>query len=140
MKTLAQTTQTTKATPADIFQLWADVNSWAEYDHGIEWAKLTDTFGAGGHYMLKPKGGPKVKAKILVADANSRFIDESQLPGAKLKFDHELSAQNGVTTVKLTMTISGPLSFIWAKILGKNQQSDLEASTANLIAKAEGKA
>ena len=38
------------------------------------------------------------------------------------------------------MSISGPLSFLWAKILGKNQQADLEKSTAKLIAKAEGKA
>jgi hypothetical protein len=35
------------------------------------------------------------------------------------------------------MTLSGPLSRLWAKILVKNQQADLEKSTANLIAKAE---
>lgn len=52
MITLAETHQTTAAKPADIFKLWADINHWAEYDEGIEWAKLTDTFAAGGHYLI----------------------------------------------------------------------------------------
>lgn len=137
MKTLAQTTQQTKATPEAIFKLWADINNWADYDHGIEWAKLTDSFTTGGHYTLKPKGGPKVKATILVVELNKRFVDVSHLIGAKLKFDHSITQQAGVNTVTVVMTISGPLSRLWVKILGKNQQADLEQSTANLIAKAE---
>ena len=137
MKILAQTTQSTQATPEAIFKLWADVDHWADYDEGIEWAKLTDTFSAGGNYTLKPKGGPKVKANILMVEPNKRFIDVSHLVGAKLKFDHAITHQEGVTKVTVVMTIGGPLSWLWIKILGKNQQSDLEKSTANLLAKAE---
>lgn len=137
MKTLAKTTQQTKALPEAIFQLWEDVDHWADYDHGIKWAKLTDTFSVGGHYTLKPKGGPKVKATILVVEPNECFIDMSHLPGAKLKFDHLITRQGEANTITISMTISGPLSWLWAKILGKNQQADLEQSTANLIAKAE---
>ncbi len=98
---------------------------------------MTDNFVAGGHYTLKPKGGPKVKATILTVEPNTRFIDVSHLPGAKLKFDHSLTREGEVNLVTIVMSISGPLSFLWAKILGKNQQADLEQSTANLIAKAE---
>ncbi len=137
MKILAQTTQQTTATSDAIFALWADIDHWADYDKGIEWAKLTDSFSAGGHYTLKPKGGPKVTATILVVEPNQKFIDVSHLPGADLKFDHIIRQEAGRTSVSLVMTISGPLSWLWAKILGKNQQSDLEQSTANLIAKAE---
>ncbi|MHB8181899.1 MAG: SRPBCC family protein [Acidithiobacillus ferrivorans] len=83
VKTLAQTTQQTKAKPEAIFNLWADVNNWADYDEGIEWAKLTDSFGAGGHYTIKPKGGPKVKATIFVVEPTKRFVDESHSPTSK---------------------------------------------------------
>ncbi len=137
MRTLAQTRQQTRTTPEAIFKLWSAVDNWAEYDQGIEWAKLTDSFSAGGHYTLKPKGGPKVKATILVVDPNTRFIDVSHLFGAKLQFNHKITEEDGNTVVSITMTIDGPLSWLWAKILGKNQQSDLEQSTANLITKAE---
>lgn len=138
MQILAQTTRQTKAKPEAIFALWADIDNWAAYDTGIEWSKLKDSFSAGGHYTLKPKGGPKVRATILVVELNKRFIDVSHLLGAELKFDHTITTQrSGTTTVGITMTISGPLGWIWKRILGKNQQSDLEQSTANLIAKAE---
>lgn len=137
MITIAQTSQQTKAKPAAIFALWADVDHWADYDKGIEWAKLTDRFATGGHCIIKPKGGPKVKATILVVEPNRRFIDISHLIGAKLKFDHIITQHTDKTTVSIEMTLIGPLSWLWAKILGKNQQADLEESTTNLVAKAE---
>lgn len=139
MITLASTTQTTNAKPSAIFALWADIDHWHEFDEGIEWAKLTTGFTAGGHYTIKPKGGPKVTADILIVEPNKRFADVSHLPGAKLHFDHRISQQNSKTTIEITMTLSGPLAWLWAKILGKNQQSDLEKSTASLIAKAENR-
>lgn len=139
MKTIAHTTQTTTATPQAIFALWADINNWATYDDGIEWAKTTDPFAVGSHYTIKPKGGPKVKATIEIVETDKHFVDVSHLPGARLAFDHKLSQQAGVTTVDLTMSLSGPLTWLWTRILGKNQQADLEKSTAKLIATAEGK-
>lgn len=134
---LAKTCQTTLAKPADIFNLWADIDHWADYDAGIEWAKLTDTFAEGGHYTIKPKGGPKVRATILAVETNRHFVDVSHLFGAKLTFEHVLTQQNDQTMVSITMTLHGPLAWLWAKILGKNQQADLEKSTGNLIKKAE---
>jgi len=138
MKILAQTTIKTSAGPETIFALWADVNHWSDFDHGIEWARLVGSFEAGGCYTIRPKGGPTVKATILVVEPYKTFVDVSHLPGAKLRFEHIIREQQGHSTVTITMSISGPLAWLWAKILGKNQQADLEKSTASLIAKAEG--
>jgi len=137
MITLAQTTQSTTASPQAIFALWADINNWVTFDPGIEWAKLDAPFAVGSPYVLKPKGGPTVKATILEVEPNKRFVDVSHLLGAKLRLVHEITQQNSVAMVSVTMIMSGPLQWVWAKILGKNQQADLEESTANLIAKAE---
>ncbi len=57
--------------------------------------------------------------------------------GARLKFDHVINHENGHTAVNIIVTIGRPTGWLWAKILGKNQQSDLERSTRNLIKKAE---
>lgn len=137
MITLAKTTQKTVAKPSAIFALWADVNHWADYDHGIEWAKLEGNFVEGSVYTIKPKGGPKVHATILTITPNHTFVDVSHLFGAKLRFDHVITQSDHATTVSVTMTLSGPLAGLWVKILGKNQQADLEQTTKDLIAKAE---
>jgi hypothetical protein len=137
MKTLAQTTQITNAKPEAVFALWRDVNNWANHDEGIEWAKLIDLFGEGGRYVIKPKGGPKTKATIVTVIENQKFVDVSHLLGCEMKFDHTLEVRDGKTVVTLVMTLEGPLTWLWTKILGKNQQADLEKSTAKLIATAE---
>jgi hypothetical protein len=140
MTALARTTQTTRARPATVFALWADINHWADFDDGIEWAKTDEAFRAGSHYVIKPKGGPQVKSTILLVEPPTRFVDVAHLFGAQLKFDHAISEQDGITTVGVVMTISGPLSWFWTKLLGKNQQADLEKATANLLKIAEGQA
>lgn len=140
MTILAHATQATKAKPEAIFALWEDINNWHEHDNGIEWAKLTDTFAEGGRYIIKPKGGPKVKATIIKVEKPYVFVDISYLLGAKLRFDHAITQKDGTTHVDILMTVSGPFSKVWAKILGANQQADLESATKNLIARAEASA
>jgi hypothetical protein len=137
MITLAKTTQKTTANPSAVFALWADINHWADHDQGIEWAKLEEDFAEGSKCTIKPKGGPKVSATILTIVPNEKFVDVSHLFGAKLQFDHIITQNDHFTTVAVTMTLSGPLTWLWAKILGKNQQADLEQATHNLITKAE---
>ena len=137
MKLLATTAQLTTADPEAIFALWADINNWVTFDHGIEWAKLDETFTVGATYTLKPKGGPKVHARILTIEPNRRFVDVSRLFGAALTLDHR--KQPGHTVVAISMELTGPLRWLWALILGSQQQADLEASAARLIAKAEGR-
>ncbi len=137
MITLSETTQQTRARPDAVFALWADVDHWAEYDDGIEWARLADDFRVGGRLTIKPRGVPRTKAEILIVEANRRFVNSSHLLGAKLRFDHTVVNQDNVTIVSVVVTLSGPLSFLWARLVGKGQQADIEKSTARLIARAE---
>lgn len=137
MKLLAQTSLTTSASPQAVYALWADVNNWHTFDDGIEWAKLNGPFAEGATYTIKPKGGPKVKATVVTDQPPTRFIDVSHLWGAKLRFDHTITTTEGISTVEIINTIDGPLAWLWAKILGKDQQADLERSVQKLVATAE---
>lgn len=137
MTLIAKTTLTTPASPSAIFALWADINHWAEFDHGIEWARLEGPFVEGAAYTIRPNGGPSFKATIITITTNKRFIDVSHLYGAKLTFDHSLAQGKGGTVVDVAMSLSGPMAWLWKIILGKNQQADLDQSTQNLVKKAE---
>jgi hypothetical protein len=139
MKVLAKTTQQTIADPEAIFQLWLDVNNWNKFDESVEWARLDEAFSPGNHFSLKPKGGPKVKATIVSVKHNREFTNTSQMPGAELKFIHTVIKKSGSTSVSVIISIDGPLSWLWSRILGKDQQSGLEKSVSNLIRLAEKK-
>lgn len=137
MITIATITHQTTAKPSAIFSLWQNINHWTDFDDSINWAKLNGDFAVGNHYRLKPKGSPVVKATIVVVEPNTRYIDRSDLIGATLSFDHDITQTDGSTVVSITQTLDGILAPLWAKVL-KNQQAHLDKSTAKLTAIAEG--
>lgn len=137
MKQLAQASGVTTASSQTVFRLWSDVQAWPTWDKEIDWVKLNGAFAAGTHGVMKPKGGPKTKFMILAVKQDESFSDVSFMPGAKLRFSHQLTSQGKSTTVTHTVSISGPLSGLWSKILGKNLRSGLQPAVNNLVALAE---
>lgn len=119
------------------FARWADVATWPEWNTDTEWVRLDGPFAQGATGTLRPKGGPKVR--FVVARLTDReFVDVSRLFGARLTFAHEVAVADGRTTVTVTVSIDGPLRWLWTKMLGadlaKSVQPDLDA----LVAVAEG--
>lgn len=137
MKQLAHATKSTSASPRQIYALWSDIDNWHTFDDGIEWAKLDGPFRQGATYRIKPKGGPTVRASVVQDSSPTRFVDRSHLFGAELEFDHKISTDATGTIVEIAITMSGPMSWFWSRILGKDQQSDLEKSISKLVETAE---
>lgn len=128
----------TKANAESVWALWTDISSWPKWDHGIESAKLNDSFETNGTGWLKPKGGPKVKFKIVSMEKNLNFHSRSRLPLTKLDFKHFIKKDGDSIVVTHEVEMSGPLSFIFSKIVGANIKKDLPQSMKNLIRLAEG--
>ena len=66
---------TKKVTKEQMWKLFADVNNWHTWDHGIKSAKLEGKFEKGNHFILRPKGGPNVKVELLETIENHKFLD-----------------------------------------------------------------
>ena len=142
-KTIAEATITSAAAPADFFARWADMATWPEWNADTEWVRLDGPFVKGATGVLKPKGGPKTKFFISEL-TDTEFTDVSKLVGARLTFRHVVSAGSvgsaGSAGTKVTVTVSlgGPLAFLWNGILGKGiaatLQRDLEALAAAALA------
>jgi hypothetical protein len=84
MWTKSHTIVTKKATKEQMWKLFADVNNWNSWDEGIEYASMDGKFEKGNHFLLKPKGGPKVKIQLIEAIENRKFIDMTKFPLAKM--------------------------------------------------------
>jgi hypothetical protein len=103
----------------------ADMATWPEWNTDTEWVRLDGPFVQSATGTLKPKGGPKVSF-IVERLSDTEFVDVSQLIGARLIFDHQISTGPEGTTVSVTVSIEGPLRWFWTKIMG----GDLAASAA----------
>jgi len=143
MTTIATAHADSTAPPSAFFTEWADMASWPEWNADTEWVRLDGPFAAGSTGVLKPRGGPRVKFVIQTLVPDREFVDVSLLLGARLSFAHLVRANDdGSSAVDVTITISGPLSRLWAAIMGKgfrkSAQPDLERLVARVTAPVAG--
>jgi hypothetical protein len=130
--------ETSEVSPNQIWQTWADVNNWADWDDGIEYASTQDAFGVGCVFELKPKGAPKVKIKIIECEQGHYFTDMTQFPFAKMYGRHEMSrGEKGTLKLKTTMSMTGPLALLWVRLVAQKIADDLPIDTAKLIQSAK---
>jgi polyketide cyclase/dehydrase/lipid transport protein len=119
-----------------VWQAWTDVNQWHTWQPDIEHARLDRAFAAGNTFVLKPKGGPKVNIEIITAEPGSRFTDLTRFPGARMYGNHEFIVRGDELEIRTTMSIDGPLAWLWRKIVAEGVAKGMAAQTERLVEKA----
>jgi hypothetical protein len=126
-------TATTPAGRAAVFARYADAGSWPTWDTEVEWVSHDGPFTAGTTGRLKPKGGPTTKFTIVSLETDRAFQDVTRLPGARLVFDHVLTDQpGGGTAITHTVSITGPMTFLFSRVIGRNIARGLPATVSAL--------
>lgn len=119
-----------------LWSTWTDVNHWNTWQDDTDFASIQGDFKEGNFFTLKPKGGPKVKIKLLKVVPEKQFIDLTNFPLAKMYGDHEFIVHgNNEIEIKTTMSIEGPLAFLWKKIVMDDIVKKLDQQTESLIKK-----
>jgi hypothetical protein len=114
--------------------------TWPEWNSDTEWVRLDGPFTAGARGVLKPRGGPRVKFEVTALIPDQEFTDVSRLAGARLTFRHLIQARpDGGSDLHVTITISGPLGWLWTRALGKGLAASLTPDLAGLVATAEAR-
>lgn len=132
-----EVTLTTTASKEQIWKLWTAVNTWTDWDKEIEYAQVFGEFKAGTKGVLKPLGGPKTNFIILHVAQFASFSDRSFLPLCKMDFIHQIKETAAGLQITHRVEIKGLLSFLFARIIGKNVEKGLPMAVANLVALAE---
>lgn len=122
-------------TPEQIWPVIADVANWGQVDHNIDTLIIEQAPAVGVPFTLKPKGGPTLKFEIGDFAPPYRYSDICRMPFASMKTLHTLEEPNG-TVVRVDIEISGPLSALWGRLVGRKHASGLPAQTARILAKA----
>lgn len=129
---------TSSAPPATFFDRWADMATWPEWNRDTEWVRLDGPFVQGATGTLKPQGGPKVRFIVESLVPDKEFIDVSRLVGARLIFAHHTTAiAGGGTAVDVRVSMTGPLAWLWNRILGKGLTASVQPDLERLARAAE---
>jgi hypothetical protein len=122
-----------------IWQAWADVNNWPQWDNELEYCDMKADFSKGNQFILKPKGGPKILLFLSEVIPNYKFIDRCKFFGAIMSDAHELEDTVAGVRITNTITVTGPLSFLWANLVAKNVAKGVPEQTTNLVEYARSK-
>lgn len=117
-----------------IWHAWADVNHWARWDSELEYCDLKGEFIQGEQFILKPRGGPKVKITLSTVITHEKFTDYCQFFGATMYDAHELTNEPDGLRITNTITITGPLAFLWLHLVAKKVARAVPIQTDNLVA------
>ncbi|MQY28379.1 SRPBCC family protein [Nocardia aurantia] len=138
MTQIAEATAVSTAAPAAFFATWADMAAWPEWNADTEWVRLDGPFVAGATGTLKPAGGPKVSF-VVATLTDTEFVDVSRLPGARLTFAHRVEVTGAGTEVSVTISMTGPLRRLWAKVMGAGLAASVGRDLEALVRTAESR-
>jgi hypothetical protein len=127
-------TETTKATPQAIWKRWVDVSGWSTQNPTLSEAKLLGSFEVGSKVDLKPKKGPKSSLIIIEANENRSWAGRGKIPLGEMRVEHSLSSDGATTTFTHRIVITGPLTKLFVKLVGKGM-ANVEPSMMQTIAR-----
>lgn len=119
--------------PEAIWKIWIDVNNWTRWHDDLDSCKLEGDFKVGNHFMLKPKGAPAVKIKLTEIDEGRSFTDCTSFFGAKMMDTHSLEPQEGGVLLSNRLVVTGPLKWLWVKLVAQNVADTVPDEMAALV-------
>lgn len=116
-----------------IWKLWTDINHWPKWHDDLEYCQLHGQFEKGAYFTLKPKKMREVSIQITDVSPGVEFTDCTTFFGAKMYDTHSmLETENGLT-IKNKMLVTGPLSWIWVKLVANYVANTIPDETEALI-------
>ncbi|MDO5535127.1 MAG: hypothetical protein Q4F65_10805 [Propionibacteriaceae bacterium] len=134
--------------PSVVWARWTDVENWPLDDPDISKAQLNGPVAKGAIGFIVPRGGFRTPFKLVEVDRqNLRFSLETKLPLAVSLFEHTLTRpvddpdlhesdaelDPDAWVLTHTLTISGPLSRLWDRIVGRSFTRGLPTVLNNIV-------
>ena len=133
MITLGTASATSTAPASDFYARWIDHATWGEWSPDTEWVRVDGPVILDAPGVIKPTGGPKTRFSISALEPDREYTDTSYLPGARLVFQHLVSTSDGTTSLEVAVSMNGPLSWLWSRIMGGGFRESTQADLDRLV-------
>jgi hypothetical protein len=99
------------ATPARVWQLFADVPGWKAWNAGIEHIELHGPFAEGTTFTMQPPGTDAFVSTLTAVFENQGFTDETVIDDTRVIVAHLIEPlATGLTRITYSTRITGPLA------------------------------
>ncbi len=115
-----------------IWRQWADMPSWSKWDAAVERCYLNGEFKDGIGCLLKWRGLPLVFGVLRGCEPLRSFGVEGGFPLVSIRLWHELADGIDGVQVMRSVAISGPLGFLFARVLKRRALEGFPKAMARL--------
>jgi hypothetical protein len=129
----------TTASPAAIWELWADVANRTRWDDGLEGARIDGPFQQGASGEVKLRDQPPRRFEVIECQPMRRYTDRFFLPlGTTMDWQHSVE-ERGPNQRQVTFRVvaNGPTSLVLAPVLRRILEGELPQTVDKLINLAE---
>lgn len=97
------------ATPAQVWDLFADVAGWKQWNSGIEKIEMHGAFANGTTFSMQPPGEDAFTSTLVDVRRNECFTDETVIDGTRVLVHHRIEPlAPGRVKVAYSTEITGP--------------------------------
>ena len=129
----------TSAKAQAVWQLWADVERWAEWNAGVDRIELRGPFDVGSTILMTPPGDDTVELRITEAVEPELFVDEADGGDFLVRTTHRVEdAGDERSRITYRMEITGPAAETVGPEIGPEISGDFPQVLEALAARAEG--
>jgi hypothetical protein len=99
----------------------------------LDYCKLEGDFKVGNHFFLQPKGIKPVKILLTEINEGYSFTDCTSFFGATMYDTHSMKETAGGLELTNTLSVIGPLKWLWIKLVAQNIADTVPEEMENLI-------
>ncbi|AYD89191.1 polyketide cyclase/dehydrase and lipid transport [Actinomyces sp. 2119] len=129
--------EVTAAAPERVWQFYADPAQWKRWDPAVRSVSVDGPVRVGTRGRLRPASGPTISFTFTEVTPGRSFTDTARLPLARLQFFHTLEAVEGGTRVTHGLRVTGPLTFLFSRLVGAPSSAGVPQAIRNLVRLAE---
>jgi Polyketide cyclase / dehydrase and lipid transport len=131
----------TKAAPEAVWRLWSDTSTWPSWNPDVEEVRLDRPLSPGASGTMRTKSGGTHNVAITDVAPGRYFVLQSDgVPATKLLFKCEVIASSGGSRISQSVTLKGPLSFLFGPMMGGRIAQSFSPVLEGLSGAAERKA
>ena len=128
----------TRASAEAIWRLWADPNTWQDWNPNVQRMEMNGPFANGTTGIMHTPAGQQHQVELTHIDPGHAFdLETSVIPLTHFTFHCEVVPAASGSTISQSISMSGPLAFLFAPMAGERIAASFEPLLKGLADKAE---
>jgi hypothetical protein len=129
---------TTTASTTAVWQLWSTPSGWPTWNPSVVRMSLNGPFVNGVTGLMETSGGRSHQVRIVDIEPGRSFrLETAVLPLTGFSFKCEVVPSSAGSSISQTLTISGPLAFVFSALAGERIAGTFEPILRGLAQHAE---